>query len=103
MRLVLAIFFIVVYFAIYCLIRVIDVKFSGVSGVDLEKFIVVLFVRNAQNCVENVIRDHEKVIGKGVRKIVVDFNSTDETLKILKKMQLDDPCLYIIEDDAKSL
>ena len=103
MRLVLAIVFIVVYFAIYCLIRVIDVKFSGVSKGDLEKFIVVLFVRNAQNCVEDVIRSHEKVIGKGVRKIVVDFNSTDETLEILKKMQLDDTFLYIIEDDAKSL
>lgn len=97
LRLILALVFILVYFAIYCLIRIIDVKFSGLKKEDAGKFAIVIFVNNAQNCIEDVVKGHEKLMGKNVEKIFIDLDSTDETTKILKKMQLKDFNLQVIE------
>lgn len=106
-NLIMAFFFIAAYYGLYCLIELIDVKFSirVDSKSEIYNHMLTLMVKNAENEIEYTIRKlrHLSLSGmkNGIKIVVIDMGSTDNTLEILEKISQQNEDIEVLKFDEK--
>lgn len=103
--LLIALFFVIVYFGLYCLIDLIDIKYKGNNTQARNNYAVTLLVKDVDEDLEHIIRTLKSTCTNDLticnKIFIIDMDSKDQTPGILEKISWLDENIEVLRFEEK--
>lgn len=104
-NILMAFFFIVLYYGLYCLIEIIDVKSRNISGAKKNNLMIAILAKNLQENIEFTIKELRESRLEGFTNhdkiVIIDMDSTDGTWDILNILARQDEGIIALKFEEK--